>query len=82
MVEGGDKLPRAEAVPRITAPIRPDIHARRRIDAALAGQGIPRSERRAMMRQIGGMRDAAATAMPDAGLDPAALRQLIDTIRS
>lgn len=82
MVEGGDKPPRAEAVPRITAPIRPDIHARRRIDAALAGQGIPRSERRAMMRQIGGMRDAAATAMPDAGLDPAALRQLIDTIRS
>ena len=64
------------------AQVRPDIHAKRRIDAALAQQGIPRSERRAMLKQITGTRNAAEPAMHDAGFDPAALRQLLDTLQA
>jgi ATP-dependent protease ClpP protease subunit len=62
--------------------VRPEIHAKRRIDAALAQQGISRSERRKMLNQIAGMRDAADTATHDAGINPAALQRLIQTIRS
>ena len=61
---------------------RPDIQAKRRIDAALAQQGIPRSERRAMLKQITGTRNAAEPATHDAGFDPAALRQLLDTLQA
>ena len=64
------------------AQVRPDIHAKRRIDAALAQQGIPRSERRAMLKQITGTRNAAEPATHDAGFDPAALRQLLDTLQA
>ena len=64
------------------AQVRPDIHAKRRIDAALAQQGIPRSERRAMLKQISGTRNAAEPATHDAGFDPAALRQLLDTLQA
>src|SRR5690606_35296704 len=64
------------------AQVRPDIRARRRIDAALARQGISRSERRRMFNQIAGTQDAAGTAMHDAGINPAAIQRLIDTIRS
>jgi len=65
-----------------SAPIRPEIHAKRRIDAALAQQGISRTERRKMFNQIAGMHDAAETAMHDAGSHAAAIQRLIDTIRS
>lgn len=65
-----------------SAPIRPEIHAKRRIDAALAQQGITRSERRKMLNQIAGMHDAADTATHDAGFHAAAIQRLIDTIRS
>ena len=64
------------------AQVRPDILAKRRIDAALAQQGIPRSERRAMLKQITGTRNAAEPATHDAGFDPAALRQLLDTLQA
>lgn len=65
-----------------SAPIRPEIHAKRRIDAALAQQGISRTERRKMFCQIAGMHDAADTATHDAGFHAAAIQRLIDTIRS
>lgn len=65
-----------------SAPIRPEIRAKRRIDAALAQQGISRTERRKMFNQIAGMHDAAETAMHDAGSHAAAIQRLIDTIRS
>lgn len=66
----------------VSAQVRPDIQAKRRIDAALAQQGIPRSERRAMLKQITGTRNAAEPATHDAGFDPAALRQLLDTLQA
>lgn len=65
-----------------SAQVRPEIHAKRRIDAALAQQGITRSERRKMLNQIAGMHDAADTATHDAGFHAAAIQRLIDTIRS
>jgi ATP-dependent protease ClpP protease subunit len=61
---------------------RPEIHAKRRIDAALAQQGVSRTERRKMFCQIAGTHDAADTAMHDAGFDLAAMQRLIQTIRS
>ena len=65
-----------------SAQVRPEIQARRRIDAALAKQGVSRTERRKMFNQIAGMHDAADTATHDAGINPAALQRLIDTIKS
>lgn len=65
-----------------TAQTRPEIFAKRRIDAALAQQGISRTERRKMLNQIAGMQDAAEPAMHDAGFDLAAMQRLIQTIRS
>lgn len=53
-----------------------------RIDAALAQQGIPRSARRAMLRDLTGTRNAAEPATQNAGIPLSAIRQLIDTIRS
>ena len=65
-----------------SAQVRPEIRAKRRIDAALAQQDISRTERRKMFNQIAGMHDAAETAMHDAGSHAAAIQRLIDTIRS
>jgi len=65
-----------------SAQVRPEIHAKRRIDAALAQQGISRTERRKMFCQIAGMHDAADTATHDAGFHAAAIQRLIDIIRS
>jgi len=65
-----------------SAQVRPEIHTKRRIDAALAQQGISRTERRKMFCQIAGMHDAADTATHDAGFHAAAIQRLIDTIRS
>ncbi len=65
------------------AAARPEIHARRRLDALLAQSGVPRSERRRMLREAtGGTRDAAPAVMQDADLDPAAIKRLIATIQS
>jgi ATP-dependent Clp protease protease subunit len=60
---------------------RPEILAKRRIDAALAQQGISRTERRKMFNQITGTHNAAEPAMHDAGFEIAAMQQLIQTIR-
>ena len=65
-----------------SAQVRPEIRAKRRIDAALAQQGISRSERRKMFYQIAGTHDAAEPAMHDAGFNAAALQRLINTIKS
>lgn len=80
IVDGGNDEDRARA--DASAPVRPEIHAKRRIDAALAQQGISRTERRKMFCQIAGMHDAADTATHDAGFHAAAIQRLIDTIRS
>ena len=80
IVDGGNDEDRARA--DASAPVRPEILAKRRIDAALAQQGISRTERRKMLNQIAGMQDAAEPAMHDAGFDLAAMQRLIQTIRS
>ncbi len=64
-----------------SASVRRDVSAKRRIDAALSAQGVTRSERRAMMRDLSGTHDAAEPATHDAGVN-AALEQLLKTIRS
>jgi len=74
IAEGNNSRQRAEAEPRTMAQSRPDIQARRRIDAALAQQGIPRSTRRAILKDLTGTQNA--------GGKLSSLRQLIDTIRS
>ncbi|KQZ92783.1 peptidase [Mesorhizobium sp. Root157] len=71
-----------QAKANASAQVRPEIRAKRRIDAALAQQGISRSERRKMFYQIAGTHDAADTAMQDAGIPTAAMQRLIQTIRS
>ena len=81
MVEGSAAGLPAQS-PQSGAQSRPDIQARRRIDAALAQQGIPRSARRAMLRDLTGTRNAAEPATQNAGIPLSAIRQLIDTIRS
>lgn len=73
----------AEAL--ITARAEPDhkVWAVRRVEAALMKQGLPRSERRSLLRELSGTSGAAAhTAMPGAG-DPevmAALARLNTTL--
>jgi ATP-dependent Clp protease protease subunit len=72
----------ADPVPAEGTSARADLSARRRLDAILARQGMTRAERRRLMREATGTRDAAETAKPSAGFDPAAIRQLIETLRS
>ena len=45
------------------------LSARRRLDALLARQGMPRSERRRLLREATGTHDAAGSATPRAGSD-------------
>lgn len=45
------------------------LAAKRRVDALLAKQGMPRSERRALLGQMTGTHDAAPDAMHNAGAD-------------
>lgn len=66
-----------------SAAARPEIHAKRRLDALLAQAGVPRVERRKMLKEVTGtMHDAAPAVTHDADLDPAALQRLIATLRS
>ena len=53
-----------------------------RIDATLAKAGMPRSERRALMREAAGMPSAAGTATPSAGFDADAIRRLISDLKA
>lgn len=65
------------------AQARADLSARRRLDALLAKDGLPRSERRRLMREALGTSGAAEpSATLRAGFDPAAAMRLLDTIRS
>jgi len=65
-----------------SAPDRPAAHAKRRMDALLAKQGVPRTERRKMLSEVSGTQDAAEPATHDAGPSVAALQRLIDTIQA
>jgi ATP-dependent Clp protease, protease subunit len=63
---------------------RADVRARNQIESILAKAGLPRSERRRLIKDLnGGMRDAAADVTRDAG-DPTAeiLSQLTAILRS
>lgn len=65
------------------AKVRADISAKNQLDALLAQSGVPRVERRRMLKAAtGGTHDAALTVTHDAGLDAAALEQLLATLRS
>lgn len=65
------------------AATRPEIHAKRRLDAILAQSGVPRVERRKMLKEATGItHDADPVVTHDADLDPAALQRLIATMRS
>lgn len=52
------------------------------IEAALAKTGLPRSERRRLMREAAGMPSATGTATPSAGFDPAAAERLLATVKA
>jgi len=57
------------------------LAARRKLDALLAEQGVPRSERRRLMREAsGGTQDAAPTVTQDADLNVSAMRELINSL--
>lgn len=58
------------------------MRAVRQADLALAKQGVPRSQRRAILSQIKGTHDAARDATPRAGDVTAALADLLLTIRN
>ncbi|SMH29607.1 head maturation protease, ClpP-related [Azospirillum agricola] len=65
------------------ATARAELSARRRLDALLAKDGLPRSERRRLMREALGTSSAAEPpATLRAGFDPAAALRLLETIRS
>jgi ATP-dependent protease ClpP protease subunit len=61
---------------------RPEIQARKRLDALLAQAGVPRVERRRLFKETGVTQDADPTATHDAGPDLAAIAQLTQLIRS
>jgi ATP-dependent Clp protease protease subunit len=57
--------------------------ARDQLDVLLARQGVPRAERRRLLREASGTRDAAdPEPMPGAGLDLAAAAQLLATMKA
>jgi len=61
------------------------VHAKRRLDAVLAQRGVPRSERRKLLKEAtAGKHDAADPATHDAGPDDwlGAARQLIQTMQA
>lgn len=65
------------------AHVAPEINAKRRLDALLAQQGVPRSERRKLLQEaIGGTQDAAPTGTHDAAFEPAAIARLLQTMRT
>lgn len=77
--DGVFNAPEAES----KAQVRPEIAAKNKLDALLAQSGVPRSERRRMLKEAtGGKQDAAPTVTHDAGHEAAALEQLLATLRS
>jgi ATP-dependent Clp protease, protease subunit len=59
-----------------------DILSRRRIEAALAKQGVGRKDRASLINSLSGQRDATGAAARDAGDLMAGLTQLLTSIRS
>lgn len=64
------------------ASIPADILARRKMEAALAKQGVARKERGDMINSLSGQRDATRPAARDAGETVAGLIQLLSAIRA
>jgi ATP-dependent Clp protease protease subunit len=60
----------------------PAVVARNRLDVILAKAGVPRVERRRMLREVAGTHDAAGAVTPCADLNPASLRELINVLKS
>lgn len=56
--------------------------ARAKLDATLARTGMPRVERRALLREAAGTPSAAGTATPSAGFDVGAAQRLISTLKA
>lgn len=56
------------------------LSARAELDATLARAGMPRSERRRLLREAAGTPSAAGAAMPGAGFDAEAAQRLLSTI--
>jgi ATP-dependent Clp protease protease subunit len=61
---------------------RAELSAKRRIDALLAKQGVPRSERRKMLREAVSTQNAADPATPRAGFDSALVEQTLNLLKS
>ncbi|CAN7335711.1 Clp protease ClpP [Bosea sp. LjRoot90] len=71
------------APPESSGQARADASARERLDVLLAKQGVPRAERRRLLREASGTRDAAdPEPTPGAVLDLAAARQLLATMKA
>jgi ATP-dependent Clp protease, protease subunit len=69
--------------PKAEPSARAEISARRQLDAILARQGVPRSERRKLLREATGTQDAADRDTPRAvAFDPALAASLLTTLRS
>lgn len=69
--------------PKADPAARAEMSARRRLDALLAKQGLPRSERRKLLRDASGTQDAAGPGTPRAAAFDAALAaDLLKTLRS
>ena len=58
------------------------MKARARLDATLAKAGMPRVERRTLLREAAGTPSAAGTATPSAGFDLDAARRLLKTLKA
>jgi ATP-dependent Clp protease, protease subunit len=58
------------------------LMAKRQTEAALARAGFSRRDRQSMISALGGQRDAAPSTARDAGATEAALKQLIETMKS
>lgn len=71
------------ASPESSGQARAESSARDRLDVLLAKQGVPRAERRRLLREASGTRDAADHGdTPGAVLDLAAARQLLATMKA
>jgi len=58
------------------------LMAKRQTEAALARAGFSRRDRQSMISALGGQRDAAPSTARDAGVTEAALKQLIEAMKS
>lgn len=79
-----DSIDEGRPAPEANNHIPTGVNAKRRLDAILAQTGVPRSERRRLMREAAGTHDAAGDHATLRAGDPAfaaGVRQLIDTLK-